>query len=446
MSLEKKRFNYKRWLAIFAIGMAYGSVYNPTYIRYIFYDAMIQTMQVSNVQLAALNAWPTILGLFLGMPGGWLADKYSAKKIVFFSVLGNLPLCIISVLTTEIYAIQIMVWLGFGITGGFAFWPAALKAVRMTSSPEQQNSAYGFFEACHGFSSMAGNFIAIWIFSIFVSQVAGFKGAMLSMGIWSAIGAFLLLWLYKEGEVTDDTITEKETGEKKGFKIKDTLIVLKNPGTWLVGVVIIGAYGIYLTQSYFTPYFTGVLGATVVFSAAMSNFRSYGMKMLAGPVGGFLATKLKSAAKLNAITLIVCFFLILYVSRLKPGTANVIAIATVFTLVLAFTVLMAKGTMWATMEEAHIPRRLTGTAVAIISYMAFNTTETILPLINGYWLDKYAHNLPQAYRYFFIILMCMAIAGAIAAILIVIRDKKYKNMMAQMPNVSEATEQNREIK
>ena len=428
-----KKETARRFLAIFAVGMAYGSVYNPVYIRYLFYDAMLAALECSNTELAFLNSFGAIVGVFLGLPGGWLADKFSAKKIVFWSVFANLPLCILSVMFAKVYTVQLIVWFGFCLTGGFAFWPAALKAVRLSAPPEKQESTFGIFEGVHGFSSMIGNFIAIGIFSMFADQVAGWKGAMLSMGVFSAIGAFLMLFCYKEGSIVDAKEVEGEEAVKAAKRnvLKDTLVVAKNPGTWLVACVIICAYGIYLAQTYFTSYFTGVLGAAVVFSAAMSNFRSYGMKVIGGPIGGAIAAKLKSASLFNAICLVMCIGLIAYVWSLSPDTPNVVGIATAFTLILAFFCLMAKGTMWATQEQAHIPRELAGTAIALISYLGFNLTEFAIPLVCGWWLDKHADNLSRAYDNIFIMLICIAVLGAAAAIILVIRDKKMSRAAAK---------------
>ena len=61
---------------------------------------------------------------------------------------------------------------------------------------------------------MIGNFIAIGIFSMFADQVAGWKGAMLSMGVFSAIGAFLMLFCYKEGSIVDAKEVEGEEAVK----------------------------------------------------------------------------------------------------------------------------------------------------------------------------------------------------------------------------------------
>ena len=133
----------------------------------------------------------------------------------------------------------------------------------------------------------------------------------------------------------------------------------------------------------------------------------------------------------TSICLVMCIGLIAYVWSLSPDTPNVVGIATAFTLILAFFCLMAKGTMWATQEQAHIPRELAGTAIALISYLGFNLTEFAIPLVCGWWLDKHADNLSRAYDNIFIMLICIAVLGAAAAIILVIRDKKMSRAAAK---------------
>ena len=423
--------NMLRILAIFALGFAYGSVYNPGYIRYMFYDAMLEALQCSNTQLALLNGFPSILGIFISPIGGWLADKYSAKWIVVISVFMNLPICIIAAIWSNVYPVQVAMWIAMSMTGGFAFWPSVLKAVRMASPEGKSDSTYGFFEGCCGVGSLIGNFVAIWVFAKYLDPVAGYKAAMISMGVMSAVAAVFAAICYRNDVITDDQVEEQkaieagEIPEEKGNFWQSVKIIVTNPGTWLVGFVIMGAYGIYLAQTYFTSYFTGVLGAAVVFSAAMANFRSYGMKIVGGPIGGFLASKVfKSASKFDAACLVVCMGLIVYVWNLSPDTPHVVGIATTFTLVLAFFCCMAKGTMWATMDQAHIPVEITGTAVVLISYLGFTLTEFGVPFLCGRWLDKFPNDLSMAYDRVFIFLLVLSALGVIAGILLIFHDKR----------------------
>ena len=425
--------NMLRILGIFAIGFAYGAVYNPMYIRYMFYDAMLEALQCSNTQLGLLNGIASIVGIVISPFGGYLADKYSAKWIIVISVFMNLPITIVAAMFTHIYPVQVAVWISMNLTGGFAFWPAVLKAVRLASPEGKSDSTFGFFEGCCGVGSLVGNFIAIWIFAKYMDPVAGYKAAMISMGVMSAVAAVFTAIAYNQKVIldnqtdppVDDAGEVIPVEEQNASFLHNVLVIVKNPGTWMVGFVIVGAYGIYLAQTYFNSYFTGVLGAAVVFSAAMSNFRSYGMKILGGPIGGFLASKVfKSASKFDTACLVVCMGLIVYVWNLSPDTPHVLGIATALTLIIAFFCCMAKGQMWATMDQAHIPVEITGTAVVIISYLGFTANEFFVPFMCGHWLDKYPNDLEHAYDNIFMFLLVLAALGAVAGILLVFHDKR----------------------
>lgn len=431
--MEKKKVSRKLFLVLFAIGMAYGATYNPCYIRYLFYDSMQAAMNISNTQMAYLGTVRSIFGLCVLIPGGWVADRVAPKKIVGYSVLLNLPLCILSVIFCEVYWLQIVIWALFSFSCGFAFWPAALKAVRLSTSSDMQDRAFGTFEGCHGVSAMAGNFLAIWIFSWFSNQIMGYKAAMLSMGVWSAIGGILMLTMYKEDDEAAAAESDKPVKEARDSHTNvfaDTWECLKNPGVWLSGLVITGVYGIYICQTYFTNYFTAVLGVTVTFSATMANIRQYGLKCVAGPIGGQIAGKMKSATVFNGICLLICIGFIIGVQMLNPSSAGIVATCTALTLIIAFFCLMAKGTMWATMEAGHIPHRITGTAITLMTALSMNATEAFFPVVCGHFLDKYPNDAGLAYSRIFMFMTGVALVGIISAIILVIYDRAYRKKHA----------------
>lgn len=433
--MEKKKISRKLFVVLFAIGMAYGATYNPCYIRYLFYDSMQEAMNITNTQMAYLGTVRSIFGLCVLIPGGWVADRIAPKKIVGYSVILNLPLCIVSVLFSEVYWLQIVIWALFSFSCGFAFWPAALKAVRLSASADMQDRAFGTFEGCHGVSAMVGNFLAIWIASWFANQVMGYKAAMLSMGVWSAIGGILMLTLYKEDDESaaaekDSSADAKESRDSHSNVFADTWECLKNPGVWLSGLVITGVYGIYICQTYFTNYFTAVLGVTVTFSAVMANIRQYGLKCVAGPIGGQISGKIKSATVFNGVCLTICIGFIIAVQMLNPESSNIVATCTVLTLVIAFFCLMAKGTMWATMEAGHIPHRITGTAITLMTALSMNATEAFFPVVCGRILDAYPNDPAAAYSKIFMFMTGVALVGIIAAVILVIYDRHYKKTHA----------------
>lgn len=431
---KKKKF---AWLPLLAISAAYAAAYNPPAIRYFLYDSMLDAMKCSNMQLSFLTTIAVIMGIVLSVPGGWVADKFSMKKILIISLVWVFPLCLISVLFITTYWVQVVVWAGFGIATGFAFWPAVLKGVRMVGGDGDGSLAFGIFEAAQGLFATAGNFIALGVFARFIDETFGYRAAHLSMGVYALLAALLVAIFVKEEKKPAEKA--EETVETEKFKISDTLVLLKNPSLWLVAATLFAVYGMYISQSYLTPYFTGVLGAALTFTGAFSIIRDYGAKVVGGPVAGLIAKKIGSPAVLNAACLAIAMCMIFLISRMEPGKGNVITIAMFFVLANAVILSMAKATMWATMDEAQIPMRLTGTATSLISPIGIMLPDGVMPLINGWLLDTYANDLPKAYNYYFMILFAICLLGIVTALLLFVRNRRYKKKLAMASGLQESS-------
>ncbi len=432
--MEKARNKFP-WLSLFALAFGYAAAYNPPYIRYVLYDSMIEAMGCTNVQLAFLTTFTYIIGYCNTIFGGWVADKFSTKKILVISLLGNFPLVLLSNMFVSTYWIQLVAWGGFGFTTGFAFWPAILKAVRVVGGSEQ-STTYGIFESAQGVIASIGNMIALALFARFVDHVWGYRVAHMSMGVLCVIAAVLVAGFYKDEEKAPEptaemTEEEKQKAEEEKFHIRDTITLLKNPGLWMVALTVAGVYGLYVCQTYMTPYFTGVLGAALTLAGFFAIMRDGGIKIISGPLGGTIAKKIGSPALLNSICLCICAVMIFIISRLQAGTPNIVAIAIAFVLLNSFVLCMAKATMWATMDEAHLPLKVTGTAVVFVSMIGVKFTDSVLPVINGWLLDTFADDLHRAYGYYFTILICLALVGAAAAFLLYLRSRRFKKLEAE---------------
>ena len=78
--------------------------------------------------------------------------------------------------------------------------------------------------------------------------------------------------------------------------------------------------------------------------------------------------------------------------------------------------------MFATVEEAHIPRYLMGTAVGIISIMGYSPDGFINTLF-GNWLDTYGD---AGHHYIFAFLIGMCVVGSFFCWLIMRRNQAIK--------------------
>lgn len=100
------------------------------------------------------------------LPGGWIGDKFNPKPVLLISIFGQAALSFLFMFTYKSYAMAVIIWLLMGLTGGFAFWPAIMKGIRLTGTDEEQGRMYGIFEALNGFASLLLSFIMIGVMAV----------------------------------------------------------------------------------------------------------------------------------------------------------------------------------------------------------------------------------------------------------------------------------------
>ena len=408
----------KMLLAVISLGFCYGSMFNITYLKYILYDPMMEAMQCTNTQLSLMTTVYAIVITIILIPSGIIGDKYKPKKIIIVSAIANGLSCIGYGLSLHNYPLVLFLWVVQAFANGGCFFVCALRAVRIATPADEQGKYFGIFEAFSGISSLLSNFVALALFARCATSYEGIRIAAISMSVWCFLGALLVAIAYKEGAVTDDT----EEGTAEPFNIKACLSMLKHPGTYLVTLFIFSCYGFYVSQSYLTPYFTNVLGAAVVFTGSLSIMKQYGLRVVGGPVGGALAQKLHSPAKLGILSHLALVLLMIVIMLIPVGYSGAVALGTVIVLLIALFALMLKGTMWGTMEESGIPAQYSGMAISFATMFGFNTADIFLPMLFGNWLDNMGNN---AYSYIFASLIGLCAIGIIAAVIMVIRHKKH---------------------
>ena len=78
--------NLKKYLTLIILGLAGGSIYIFPYLKYVFYDPLIQVLHISDTQSGLLLTMYAIGCVILYIPGGILADKMNPKKALMLSL------------------------------------------------------------------------------------------------------------------------------------------------------------------------------------------------------------------------------------------------------------------------------------------------------------------------------------------------------------------------
>lgn len=396
---------FRRYFVLFALSLGYAASYMLPYIKYVFYDQLLAATGCTNEQAGLLLTLYAGIAIILYIPGGWVTDKFGAKYVLVASLLttGLLNFYFAFNMT---FATAVVVWILLSFSTAFAFWSGILKAVRMLGDASEQGRLYGFFSSGVGAFSATVSAIALYVYGLYAADsVGGLKGVICVQGATCIIAAIIVLLLYQEAQVVEESEDDK-------FKTSDMLIVLKEPMTWVISILILCGHGIYTSQSYFNPYMTNVIGVTMAFSGVLAIFRTHILRLLCGPLGGILADKIKSPSKV----LIVCFplmTLLLAIFMFLPvGTSATVVIT--LQLMLAAVTFTAYSILYSCMEEVGVPRKLTGTTVAVASIIGYMPDVIYNPLF-GIWLDKYKND---GYLYIFTFLAVSGVVGFICCLLI----------------------------
>lgn len=395
---------------ILIMGACWSICYLIPFIQYVFYDPFQEMLGVTNAQLGLLMTVYGIGNLY-GCPiGGWIADRFNYKIVYSASVLVNGILGIIFVLNPT-YSAALIVWVGFSIASLVMNYPAHIKIVRNLVGDEDQGKIFGFNETAVGIANIVFNAFMMILFTKFLEGTAGLKAAILGLSVISILLCFAA-WF-----IIENPNRVKKEGEPavKKYKmgVKDYKIILKNPATWLIALSIFSIYSFLTTMSYFTPYFTDVLGATVTFTGVVAIVRTYIMTLFGAPLGGLLTDKIGSASKVligsQAIG-IVCLVAILAFGRTLP-----VEVLIGLTLLMGLGVFMGRGSYYAVITELKVPKKYTASTIGIAAAIGFSP-DMFQFLLFGNLLDKFG-NAGYTYMFTFqIVVLCIGVATALTVL------------------------------
>lgn len=404
----------KKYLTVMTLGLAGGSIYFLPYIKYIFYDAQIEAMGITNTQSGLLLTMYTIGNMILYIPGGIIADKVSPKKALIVSLLSTATLVYVYAFTMN-FRIAMVIWMALSFSTAFVFWSSLMKAVRIIGTEEEQGFMYGLYYACNGITAALTNTIALNVYKTAGGDVkTGFFRAVIVGGSMAILAAVLLMFLM-DGKKKEEVVSDEPK-----FQMRDVGKLLKNPFVWIVSFTILCGYGFYTSISYFNPYLTEVIGVSPESSGFISIVRNYLLLLLA-PVGGLIADKLFHSTCKWLCTSFLALAALFGAVLILPADISPM-VASLYTLIPGAFAMMMYGVVFSTVSEAGIPRAMTGTVIGIASIIGY-MPDSIYSVLFGKWLDTYGGT---GYNYIFGFLAVSGVIGAILAMMVYRNGKKMK--------------------
>lgn len=411
---SKSKSNVKFIATMLTLGACWAVVYLVELLQFTFYNDLRDFLHATNTQTGLLMS---IFGLgnIFGCPiGGWLADKFNYKVLYVLSVALNGVFALVLAFFPS-YGTAVVVYAGFAVATLLLNYPTHIKILRDLCTPENEGKIFGFNETFIGLFNIVISAIMMFVFGHFGAGVYGLKATIIANAIISFILAALIWALLPNPKKKE----QGEVKEKNNF-FRDFAKIITRPATWLVAITIFALYSFRCTATYFTPFFSDVMGVAVTSAGWMAIARNYGAQLVGAPVGGMLADKLKSPSKVLIPVYVLGIAGLVYL--MMPNKSVSMTMLNVIVLGVALLVFIGRGAQYATMGEAGVPVEISGSTIGVAAVIGFSPDVFQFALF-GHWMDSYGNG---AYNLMFIYQAVILGIGILAALIIIRGAKKRK--------------------
>ncbi len=407
----QQQSKFRKYMGLISLGYMGGTIYVLMYIRYVFYDQMIQIMNINNTQLGLLNTVCAVVSFIVCIPGAYFADKLDAKKVIVFSIGGMTVITFIFAAFVESYTMALVIWVAQGLVLA-CYWPCLIKYINNLGGEDEAGSSFGIYYMINGLSGAFGNAAPLWISTHF----GGFRSAIIGVGVITLI-ATILVWFFLDNE---KKLAERGVYLKgdEPIQLRHVKYVLKWPGTYIIFFAYFTTYTIYSNVSYFNPYLIDVIGVNPDASSVYSVIRSYGA-MLIAPVGGIMADKVfKSTSKWYIVAFAISA--VMFAIPFLFGPESNPTLVSIYSILPSLVIFALYSVTYSILRELHIPATVAGTAIGLGS-LSGTLVDGMWPAVFGSFIDKFGNT---GYTYIFICLIVNCILGILNALWVRSHDKK----------------------
>jgi nitrate/nitrite transporter NarK len=412
------------WFVIFSLIFAGEMIFSlPFHVARFFRPTLLDVFNLTNTELGDIIAVYGIMAMLAYFPGGALADRFSARKLMTFSLLATG--------LGGFYFAQIPGQSGlfflfgyWGITTIFLFWAAMIKATRDWGGQLSQGKAFGLLDGGRGLVAAGAATLAVLILSTFMSETVDSTSdserqealkTVIYFYTFMTIVAAVFSWAFI-AEQQKDKLSSNPKNTWHGVKT-----VMRKKVVWLQAVIVVCAYSAYKSLDYYSLYATDVLGMNEVDAAWFISNASY-LRAVSAIAAGFIVDRF-SSSKVIAWLFGGLVFSYLLLSFIQPNEN--IPYFIIANIIITFIAVFAlRGVYFALLEETKISGMLTGTAVGLISVIGY-TPDAFFNSLAGRILD--ASPGLQGHQHFYMLLTVFSIVGLLATFGLAYTIKHQKN-------------------
>jgi nitrate/nitrite transporter NarK len=395
----------------------------PFHVARFFRPTVLEVFALSNTELGAAQGVYGILAMLAYFPGGPLADRFSARKLLALSLwstaAGGLYMA-----TFPGFAGALLLWGFFGVTTILLFWAALIRATREWGDDDEQGRAYGLLDGGRGLLAAVLASIAVVFFGLlfpdgyssatFEEKREALRAVILGYTlVTAAIGAFVWYAIPESGRTGSSGVVRWNPDQENVWL--HIVRVLRMPAVWLQAVVVMCAYVGYKGFDNYALFAVEGYGLDEVEAARVVAIGSW-MRPVAAIGAGFLGDRF-TISRMTAIAfaLLLVSDLFFAINSPLPATAWILLANT---LIACSAIFGLRGLYFALFEEAKVPAAVTGTAVGIVSVLGF-TPDIFVSYVGGVLLDRSPGLI--GHQHFFWFLAAFAATGLAAACMLMRR-------------------------
>lgn len=417
--MSAKKGKSTKVLTLILMILALNTIYILPYLMYSYYTPLQEAMGLVGRDSDygfLLNVYG-IANVILYLPGGWLADKYDAKKLLVFSMISTGVLGLWEA-TWPSYTLLLIIHILFAFTTVLTFWSSSIKCVNLLADADEQGSMFGSLEAGRGVVGLLLTTIFVAIYNIFAADSSRAMSIIVvaCSVVMILVGVALALLMPKSNN-------QNATNETLLGSIKAMGVAFSKPITYvLAGLIFCGSMTL-ASVSYFAPYLQNVLGLPVTVGVTFASYNKIVCQLIAATLAAILSKKMGRSSKpmVFAGLLGVAFAVIMIV---LPASASFMWPLLVIMVLSTMMIYVFRALYYAVVDEAGTPKNVVGSVIGIASLLGF-LPDTFYTSLCGSWLEA---DPLGGFKKIFTAFCCAFVLGLVCA---VITERMIKKVRAQ---------------
>lgn len=391
----------------------------PFHVARFFRPTVLETFSLTATELGAAQGVYGIVAMLAYFPGGPLADRFSARKLLAWSLwstaAGGLYMA-----TFPGFRGALLVWGFFGVTTILLFWAALIRATRDWGGEDAQGRAYGLLDSGRGLLAAGMASVGVMLFGLafpdgyaaasFDDKQAAMRmiihgytlvTAMVGVFVWFALG---------DGRASQQPGPDAQLEAAGSWS--NIGVVLRMPAVWLQAIIIVCAYVAYKGYDNYSLFAVQAYQLDEVDAARIVAIGSW-LRPIAALGAGLLGDRYAvSRMTLVSFVILLLSYLFFAITTPVPGAAWVLLGNTLIGCTAMFGL---RGLYFALFEECKVPLAVTGTAVGFVSVIGY-TPDIFVTLVAGVLIDRSPG--VAGHQHFFWFLAVFALTGVIASLML----------------------------